>query len=130
MSLFNFKLENIEEIKPNLYVQKIKTRKGEDYYKLVYPPKKDLTKPLKRDNINWKNLIANGRWLNLIFIALIVLIILFTSWRYKEETKACYDFRYNASDYCLSVLSNLTNSGGKEGELSVTGINKEAKGAG
>ena len=99
MKLFNPKLQDIEELKPGLYVQTIPTKKGNEY-KLVHPPLKDPKLGWKKDNIHWRNFIAGGRWFNLLAIALVIAIIVFSGYAYKHDTAAAYEIREDPGSFC------------------------------
>ena len=68
MSLF--KPNQIEEIKPGLFVQP--NNKGK--YRQVFPIVKDVTKPFGKGNINWKNLFRID-WQTIILIILIIFLL-------------------------------------------------------
>ena len=101
MKLFNPKLDNIEEIKPDLYIHTEQTKKG-PRYKVVYPPLKDPKKGFKSKNIHWKNMIAGGRWTNLLFLFLILIIIFISIKGYQDATRWGYDFMDNPEQWCLN----------------------------
>ena len=93
-------MADIEEIRPNLFVQK--TRTGG--WIVVNPIKKDLSKPFGKGNINWKNLlIGNGQNIGLI---LIVVTLLFTAWAYKHDTFECKKFMEDPCNYSISHCAN------------------------
>ena len=86
----------IEEVKPNLFIQK--TKFG---YKVVYPIKKDLTKPLSFDNINWKNLLI-GSWKTFgIFLLILFFLFLLYKAYYKEVVIPCKEIMENPCEYCM-----------------------------
>ena len=99
-------MKNIEKIREGLYIKK--DRLG---YRIVYPYKND------DGTINWFNVLTGGSWGNLIKVVLIVSLILFVTWGYYHDTKACKDFMENPcemlpniSKYCLNV-ENLHSQG-------------------
>lgn len=85
----------IEEIKPNLYVQK--TRLGE--YRVVYPIKKDLDKSFTWDNIHWKNLCLGSGWGNIITLAVFLLVVSLMAYGYAHDTELCRDVKANPQKY-------------------------------
>jgi len=55
--------------------------------------------PIKVDGeINWKNLLLGGSWGNVIKVAIIVGIILFIAWSYKQDMANC--IQYTLDNYC------------------------------
>jgi hypothetical protein len=55
---------------------------------IVYPIKKDLSKPFSKDNTNWKHLFFGGSILRFLFSSSWVLIILFAAWSYSHDIAA------------------------------------------
>jgi hypothetical protein len=81
----------------NTYLQKIKAG-----YRLIYPPKKDITKPLTTDNINWFNMLTGGSIPRLITLLCILFLILFISWGYSIDTRTCRELMANPYKICGS----------------------------
>lgn len=90
----------IEKIKEGLFVKK------EWYgYRVVYPIKKDLTKPATKENINWKHVFI-GDWGNFINISIFVVLLLFLAWAYNHDTQECRDLIENPEAYCSNFNSD------------------------
>jgi hypothetical protein len=87
-------MKDIEKIKENLYIQK--TPFG---YKIVNPIRKDIDKPLTKDNIHWKRLLI-GDWSRFISTLVFILLILLVSWSYSHDTAECRDVIENLGEYC------------------------------
>lgn len=111
-----FELKDVEEVKPNLFVKK--TRKG---YRQVYPPHKDITKPLSLDNINWKRAII-GNPENTITIMIILAIVLFSAWAYNHDMEQCREI-IEDEDF-MFVWGNYKSGGnfGKVGEVNLSNL--------
>jgi hypothetical protein len=60
--------------------ERIFLKKGKKGYRIIKPYKID-------GKINWKNLIAGGDWLNLLWIAIGVTLILGCIWEYSNAVK-------------------------------------------
>lgn len=71
-------------------------KKSGDSYRVIHPIKVD-------GKIVWKNLIAGGNWLNLVWIGLQVGIILFLAWSYKHDVEAI-------RQSCMP-MNNILNNG-------------------
>jgi len=87
---------NLEEgdhkLKEGLYLRK---QKGK--YRLIYPPKKDLSKPFNLKNIHWKNFIGFHQWMTTLIIFLVIL----SSVAYMNDTAECREFVNNMSSVCM-----------------------------
>lgn len=71
-------------------------KRGDDY-KIIRPPKKDITKPFTKDNIHWGNLIGiKHNWLSLLIIVLLIL----SSIAYKIDTEECRKIVENPQKIC------------------------------
>lgn len=92
----------LQEIKNNVFRINDSTylKKSKLGYSLIYPAKKDLMQPLKRGNINWKNLLMGGSWINFITIFIIVFLLLFITWGYKHDMKECMRIIENPYSIC------------------------------
>jgi hypothetical protein len=78
-----FELKDVEEIRPDFFVKK--TKKG---YRQVYPPHKDITKPLSLKNMNWKRAIV-GNPQESIMVVVVIGIILFLAFAYLHDMAEC-----------------------------------------
>lgn len=91
-----------EKIRDDLYIQK-----GWDGYRVVYPNKKELSKPLffrnpetkKFDNINWKNLI--GQWHFWLKCFIFLLALYFFVQMYLSDTSTCREFIADIETHCI-----------------------------
>lgn len=92
----------IEEIREGFYIQK--SGKG---YRQVYPIKKDITKPLTFDNINWKHLTIKS-WSNLFVLILIFGLLAFGVYAYQHDTAECREIIENPCDYCNCLEVDYT----------------------
>ena len=88
------KMAEIEKIKEDLYIQK-----GLFGYKIVYPIKKDLDRPLSLENINWKNLLI-GSWKQFLTLIIFLAIIFFFIWAYKHDMAVCQEMLKNPCQFC------------------------------
>jgi hypothetical protein len=97
----------IEEVKPGLYVRKVKTG-----WITVNPIKKDLSRPFSfKDNVNWKHLII-GSWSRLLTLIIILLIIFGTMVFYKHDMKVCGE-KYIGDYYRLTENRCFNNCLGR-----------------
>lgn len=83
-------------------------KKNKGKYSLIYPIKKDLSKPFKKGNIDWKNVwgIRNKQWLTTIFI---LAIIFFSIWAYKHDIELYRDIAQHPWKYyyfCYEPVHN------------------------
>jgi hypothetical protein len=79
------------KLKEGLYL-----RKEKDNYRLIYPPKKDPSKPFNLKNIHWPNFIGFHQWLNLLIIALVIL----SSFAFLHDTAKCREIVANPYKIC------------------------------
>lgn len=93
---------NVEKIRDDLYV-----KKGWDGYRVVYPNKIDLSKPLQKGNINWKNVV--GQWHFWLKGILLLIALYFFVQMYLSDTKICREFVENIDQVCVQYQSTLTN---------------------
>lgn len=87
--------------------EKIYLRKGWDDYRVVYPNKIDLSKPLQRGNINWKNFI--GQWHFWVKGILFLIALYFFVQMYLSDTQQYREFVNNIDQVCVQYASTLTN---------------------
>ena len=87
------------KLEDGLYLNK----KGKKY-NLVYPPKKDKSKPFAKGNIAWKNLLIGKSWFDII----IILLLLFSAWAYQRDTSECRAILSNPSKICGGYDFNTT----------------------
>ena len=86
----------------------INLKKDRFGWAIVYPLKKDITKPFyiqeeKKWNINFKNLLLGGSWFNLIKTLLIIGIILLVMYSYKHDMSVCIQYANE------QFIKNMTN---------------------
>ncbi len=102
------KIERINEktykLETDQYLQKIK-----DKYRIIYPIKKDLSKPFKKGNIRWKNLILGDVSTTMVTM-IIIFSLLIVSFSYKDTVEKCNDLAENVCDYCTKLSSEQNNS--------------------
>ena len=95
-------MNKIEEIKPNLFVQKI----GEsDSYRVVHPLKKNIYGRFTWGNIHWKNLITGGSWSNFFTILFVVALLVYLAWGYAHDTRECRELLENPQKICGNSLN-------------------------
>jgi len=116
--LKNYSPKGLEEIRPNLYATK--NNKGE--YSLKYPPIKDLNQPFSKSNIHWKNLIAGGKWGNLLKYLLILIAICYLMFSYKIDVDYWIE---NSCKTCEIQRNNEMNQLKLNGSFSLDLENKE-----
>jgi hypothetical protein len=99
----------LKEIKNNLFKINDSTylKKSKLGYSLIYPAKKDLFQPLKSGNINWKNLLIGGSWINFIAIFAVVFLLLFISWGYRHDMAEC--MKIIEDPYSICQPNRITN---------------------
>lgn len=87
--------------------EKIYLKKGWDGYRVVYPNRLDLSKPIQKGNINWKNFI--GQWHFWVKGILILIALYFFVQMYLSDTQTCREFVNNIDTICVQYQSTLTN---------------------
>ena len=87
----------IEKVKEDLWV-----RKGVFGWSIVYPIKKDVDKPFRFGNINWKHLLF-GSTLNLIQTTIFIGILLLLVYGYQKDTETCREIMANPCQYSYIV---------------------------
>jgi hypothetical protein len=100
----------IEKIRDDLYI-----KKGWDGYRVVYPNKIDLNKPLlsrnpetnKLDNIHWKNFI--GLWHFWLKSAFVLIALYFFVQAYLSDTATCRKFIENLQTNCIEYMSTFAS---------------------
>lgn len=97
-------MTNIERIREDLYI-----KKGWDGYRVVYPIRKDITKPLTKDNFHWKNFI--GQWHFWLKAAFFLAMVYFIVQQYLADTQQCRDFMSNIDTVCAQrkIISPISN---------------------
>lgn len=98
----------IEQINDNTY--KIKDGcylKGD---RIIYPIKKDITKPFTKDNVHWKNFLIGGSWKKFFVYMWIVVMALLLMWTYSIDTKECRELMENPMQICSKISSSLLNN--------------------
>lgn len=81
----------MEEIGKDTYKlsdTEILEKKGKEW-RIIYPLKKDLSKPFQSDNIQWFNLITGGSIKRLLNLGLILIVIFFVMWSYNNDIQEC-----------------------------------------
>lgn len=91
--------------------------------RIVYPIKKDLDKPYSLENINWFNFLVGGSWGKFISTMLVIILVLFSIWAYKHDTKFCHELAKNPSSLCnqIAVYSGIPIQEIKWNEINLTG---------
>lgn len=77
--------------------------------RIIYPIKKDMDKPLKGDNIDWKNMWGVRNSGVLVLSILLILLVLFGSWAYRHDTEECFKVIENPCDYCSEMFRPVSN---------------------
>lgn len=109
-----------EQVKPNLHKlnenQYLKeTKHG---FQIIYPVAKDVSKPFRKGNINYTNLILGGSWVRFITLLAILGLLFFSTWAYSTDLETCRKIiasqnkDYNPYfDYTLNLsLYNTSNN--------------------
>jgi len=104
-------MSEIIKIRDELYI-----KKGWDGYRVVYPIKKDTSKPYtidkKWDNVHWRNLLYGGHWSRPIKVLLFLLALYLFVQAYKSDTATCREFVENIGEVCAKYDFNLDKING------------------
>ncbi len=73
---------------------------------IIYPIKKDITKPYK-NNLDWKNLIGIRNMSMLLMVIIFFSMIFFGVMAYKHDTNACFNLIENPQLFCSNY--NIVN---------------------
>lgn len=102
----NKKSNPIEKI--NINNEEICLKKGWDGHRVVYPWKKDLSKPYSWANMNWKNFLIGGHWSRPLKMFLFLVVLYLFAQMYLSDTATCREYVSNFSSYCPCYSQNVT----------------------
>lgn len=97
-------------------IEKVTLKNGKSFYVkdrgkrgigIVYPLKKDLSKPFSPGNMNWKALLIGGSWGKFMGNTFFMLLILSLAWSYSHDISAYEEVYSNPCCYCKSHLQNI-----------------------
>ena len=90
--------KDVYQIEGNQYLKKFKGG-----WTIISPIKKDITKPLAINNIDWFNMITGGSIANLIKVLIILFLLVGISWSYASETKMYREMISNPVTACMNA---------------------------